>query len=40
MKSIKDENRALKQELQSKSATIEKLEKTVHKLQNNEAHEK
>ena len=40
MKAIKDENRALKQELTSKNSQIEKLERTVHKLQNNEVHEK
>ena len=40
MKGIKDENRALKQELQSKIATIEKLEKTVQKLQHSELYEK
>lgn len=40
MKSLKDENRALRQELHSKTVTIEKLEKTVQKLQLNEVNEK
>ena len=40
MKAIKDENRALKQELTSKNSQVDKLERTVHKLQNNEVHEK
>lgn len=40
VKNLKDENRAIKQELSSKNNTIEKLEKTVLKLQNDDAHQK
>ena len=36
VKGLKDENKALKQEVSSKNNVIEKLEKTVHKLQTDE----
>ena len=38
VKSLKDENKAMKQELGSKNNVIDKLEKTVHKLQTDDTH--
>ena len=38
VKGLKDENKALKSELNTKSTTIDKLEKTVLKIQNDESH--
>ena len=39
-KGLKDENKIIKQELTSKGQTIDKLEKFVVKLQNDETHKK
>jgi len=40
VKGFKDENKALKQELLSKATIIEKLERSLVKLQNDDSHHK
>ena len=40
IKSLKDENKILKQDIGSKALAMEKMEKTILKLQNDETHQK
>ena len=40
IKGFKDENKILKCELNSKATAIDKLEKSLHKLQNDDSHQR